>query len=151
MSSQPAPPASAGRRSLRARGALSAALVALACLLAPLGTLSAWATYEVGDARRYVGAMRAPAAEPGVRRAVTDAVTEEILTELAAGPPENAGAGPPPGAVRDLVRRTVWSFTGTPAFREAWDTANRTTHDALMKGLREDGGEVPNTLPKAAN
>lgn len=110
------------------RKVLSAVLIVLGCLLVPLGGLSVWAKYEIGDTRRYVATMGPLAAGPEVRGAVTDTVTDGIMTKVEAGPLE--------GEVRRFVREAVRSFTGTPAFRAAWDTANRAAHDAVLRALR---------------
>jgi hypothetical protein len=112
------------------RKVLSAVLIVLGCLLLPLGGLSAWATYEIGDTGRYVATMGPLATGPDVRRAVTDTVTDGIMSEVEAGPLEDE--------VRVFVRKAVRSFTGTPAFRTAWDSANRATHDAVLRALRGD-------------
>ncbi|GGK63695.1 hypothetical protein [Streptomyces flaveus] len=117
------------------RKILSAVLIVLGCLLVPLGGLSAWAKYEIGDTRRYVDTMGPLAAGPDVRGAVTDTVTDRIMAKVEAGPLEDE--------FRRFVHETVLSFTGTPTFRAAWDTANRAAHDAVLRTLR---GEHDNTV-----
>ncbi|GAA2634058.1 hypothetical protein [Streptomyces vastus] len=115
-------------RKVGVRKVISAVLIALGCLLVPLGGLSVWAKYEIGDTRRYVATMGPLATGSEVRGAVTDTVTDGIMTKIEAGPLE--------GEVRRFVREAVRSFTGTPAFRAAWDTANRAAHDAVLRALR---------------
>nr|WP_206440401.1 hypothetical protein [Streptomyces scabichelini] len=105
-------------------------MIVLGCLLVPLGGLSAWAKYEIGDTRRYVAAMGPLADGRDVRGAITDTVTEGIMAEVEPGPLE--------GEVRAFVREAVRSFTGTPAFRAAWDTALGAAHDAVLRALRSD-------------
>lgn len=122
------------------RRALSVVLLALACLLVPLGTLSVWAKYEVGDSDRYVATMAPLASEPAVRGAVTDAVTNAIVTQLDAGPIQSA--------VDAFVHDAVESFTGTDAFQKAWNTANRAAHDAVQQAI-DDGTDGPVTLDLA--
>ncbi|WP_326666666.1 hypothetical protein [Streptomyces canus] len=102
----------------RVRGALSAALIALACLLVPFGAVAAWAAYGLADTGRYVTTMAPLAADPAVRDSVADAVEGEV--------------GEP---VRPLVR----SFTRTPAFGTAWDEGNRAVHQAVLRAVREGG------------
>ncbi|MEU9284482.1 hypothetical protein AB0D57_07045 [Streptomyces sp. NPDC048275] len=115
----------------RVRSTLSAALIVLACLLAPLGALSTWATYDIGNSGRYEAAMAPLAADADVREAIADAVTDGILREVHVGP---ALQDPVHHFLRDAVR----SFTRTPAFRTAWEAANRAAHDAVMRALRSD-------------
>ncbi len=131
--------------SRRVRSALSAVLTALACLLAPPGALSAWATYEIGDPARYAAATAPLAADPAVRNAIADAVADEItaafLREDRVGPPLH-------GPVRAFAHDAVRSFTRTEAYRAAWDAANRAAHDAVLRAVR-GGGEGPVTLDVA--
>ncbi|KAF3469690.1 cyclic pyranopterin monophosphate synthase MoaC [Streptomyces sp. Tu 3180] len=113
------------------RAALSAALIALACLLAPCGALAAWAAFGLADTGRYVSTMAPLAADPDVRDAVADAVGDGVVRKLDGGPASSA-LGP---FVRDAVR----SFTRTEAFRTAWREGNLAVHDAVLRAVRDDG------------
>ncbi|MCC5477085.1 hypothetical protein [Streptomyces barringtoniae] len=134
----------------RLRSALSAVLLALSCLLAPFGALAAWAAYGLVDTGRYVTTMAPLAADPNVREAVVDTVGDGILRAV----DQHLGVRPAGGSVRPFVRDAVRSFTQTEAFRLAWDTGNRVTHDAIVRALRdeEDGGAAgrPVTVDLAA-
>ncbi|MFF7854480.1 hypothetical protein [Streptomyces sp. NPDC007904] len=112
------------------RDALAAALVSLACLLAPCGALAAWAAFDLADTGRYVSTMAPLSADPDVRDAVADAVGDGVVRELDPGP-ANSTIGP---FVRDAVR----SFTRTEAFATAWEAGNRAVHDAILRALRDD-------------
>ncbi|MGY3202940.1 hypothetical protein [Streptomyces sp. TE5632] len=114
----------------RLRNALSAVLVALACLLAPCGTLAAWAAYGLADTGRYVDTMTPLAADPGVRDAVAEAVGDEVLRKLDPGPARST--------FEPFVREAVRSFTRTEAFATAWEAGNRTVHDAVLHALRDE-------------
>ncbi|MFE6482172.1 hypothetical protein ACFVGN_04390 [Streptomyces sp. NPDC057757] len=115
----------------RARGALSAALILLACVLAPLGALSAWALYGIGDTARYEATVAPLAADADVRDAIAAGVTDGILREVHVRPRMQ-------GPVNSFVRDAVRSFTQTEAYRTAWETANMAAHDAVMRALRDD-------------
>ncbi|WP_432198826.1 hypothetical protein [Streptomyces sp. bgisy027] len=121
----------------RLRNALSAALIALSCLLVPFGALAACVTYGLADTGRYVAAMAPLAADPAVQGAVADSVEAGILNEvdhrLEASP-----AAPEPGSVRPFVDDAVRSFTRTEAFHTAWDAGNRAVHDAVLRALRDE-------------
>ncbi|MEV5978685.1 hypothetical protein [Streptomyces sp. NPDC052114] len=118
-------------RSVRSlRGVLSVVLLALACLLVPLGALSTWAKYEIGDRDNYVATMAPLASDGAVRAAVADAVTDSVMKEIDVGPLQ--------GTVESFVRDAVASFTETAAFRTAWDAANRAAHDAVQSALNSD-------------
>jgi hypothetical protein len=108
----------------RLRTAVSAVLIALTCLLVPLGTLAAWAAYGLTDTGRYVTTMAPLASDPAVRDAVADTVGDGVARE----------AGVNPLFMRDAVR----SFTATRAYRTAWDAGNEAAHTAVMRALRDD-------------
>ena len=121
----------------RLRSVLSAALIALACLLAPCGALAGWAAYGLADTRSYVATMAPLAADPAVQGVVADTVGAQVMDEVEA----RADAHPMrtlPSVVRPYVHDAVRSFTRTEAFRAAWDAANRVFHDAVLHALRDD-------------
>ncbi|MFF3916698.1 hypothetical protein ACFYZB_25045 [Streptomyces sp. NPDC001852] len=127
----------------RLRSALSAVLLALTCLLVPFGALAAWAAYGLLDTGRYVTTMAPLAADPNVREAVADTVGDGILRAVDQHLHVRPAGGTPfaGGSVRPFVRDVVRSFTQTEAFRLAWDTGNRVTHDAVLRALREKGDD----------
>lgn len=122
------------------RSLLSAVLICAACVLVPLGTVASWATYQIGGSDRYVATMAPLAADPDVRGAVADAVTDGVMAKVHVGPLRER--------VRAFVHEAARSFTDTEAFRTAWDTANRATHDAVLHALRS-GHEGRVTLDAA--
>jgi hypothetical protein len=121
----------------RLRNALSAGLIALACLLVPFGVLSAWVAYGLADTGRYVTAMAPLAGDPAVQGAVADTVGDGILQEVA--PRLDRGAAG--AAVRPFVQDAVRSFTRTEAFRTAWVAGNRAVHDAVLDAVRAEYDE----------
>ncbi|MGC0330703.1 hypothetical protein RKD23_003693 [Streptomyces sp. SAI-170] len=117
--------------SLRLRTALSAALIALSCLLVPFGALAAWAAYGLADTGRYVRTMAPLAGDPAVQDALADTVGQDLARELHLT------------VARPQLREAVRSFTATDAFRAGWDQANRSTHGAVLRALHgEDTGPV---------
>ncbi|MFE9169171.1 hypothetical protein ACFYNZ_06530 [Streptomyces kebangsaanensis] len=133
--------------SRRLRSGLSAVLIALSCLLVPLGALSAWAAYGLADTGRYVTTMAPLADDPDVREAVADAVGNGIVREIG----HELDAGVLRGTVAPFVHDAVRSFTRTEAFRTAWNEGNRAAHDAVLRALRDDRGkhESPVTVDLA--
>ncbi|WP_405870935.1 MULTISPECIES: hypothetical protein [unclassified Streptomyces] len=118
----------------RLRSALSAALIALACLLAPSGALAAWAAYDLADTGRYVTTMAPLAADPAVRNAIADTVGAGIMEQV----DDRTDVRTLQGTVRPFVHDAVHSFTRTEAFRLAWDAANRAVHDAVLRALHDE-------------
>ncbi|MFF7314479.1 hypothetical protein [Streptomyces sp. NPDC008137] len=119
---------------LRPRNALSAVLLALACLLVPFGALASWAAHGLTDTGRYVRTMAPLAADPDVRLAVADAVGDGIMREAG----HDLDTGSLRGAVGPFVHDAARSFTRTEAFRAAWDAANQAVHAAVLRALRDD-------------
>ncbi|GAA3979372.1 hypothetical protein GCM10022384_31090 [Streptomyces marokkonensis] len=114
----------------RLRSALSAVLIALSCLAVPFGTLAGWVAYGLTDPGRYAAATAPLADDPDVRDAVADAVGDGVVDQVAAGPSNSA--------VRLFAQDAARSFTRTEAFREGWDAANRTVHEAVLRALRDE-------------
>ncbi|MFM9445024.1 hypothetical protein [Streptomyces acidiscabies] len=104
------------RSTRHTRTAVSAALVALACLLVPLGTLAAWASYDLRDQERYVRALAPLATDAAVRRTIVEGVARDA-----------------PGVPRRVIEDEVRRFTATAAYRAAWDEGNREAYAAVMR------------------
>ncbi|MFE9623946.1 hypothetical protein [Streptomyces sp. NPDC006527] len=121
--------------SRRLRTAVSAVLIALACLLLPFGALAVWAAYGLTDTGRYVSTMAPLASDPAVRDEVVDTVADGILRRAAA-----AQRRPLHPEVTPFVRDAVRSFTHTPAYRRVWDAGHEEAHKAVMTALRDDRG-----------
>ncbi|WP_338118728.1 hypothetical protein [Streptomyces cyaneofuscatus] len=114
--------------------ALSAALIVLLAVLVPFSALSAWVDLEIDDTDRYVAAVSPLSSDPAVQSTVTDLITDEAMEQIDLGPLQDT--------VRDFLHETVRSFTITEAFANAWDTANRTAHEAVTAALDGDSGEA---------
>ncbi|MFF9346792.1 hypothetical protein [Streptomyces sp. NPDC014734] len=110
------------------------AVLVLLALLVPLSALSAWVDLEIDDTDRYVAAVSPLASDPQVRDTVAGLITDATTKQIDAGPLQ--------GTVRDFLHRAVLSFTTTDAFRDAWDAANRTAHQAVTAALDGDTGEA---------
>ncbi|MEV6113521.1 hypothetical protein AB0L59_13660 [Streptomyces sp. NPDC052109] len=123
----------------RLRSALSDVLIALSCLLVPFGALAAWAAYGLADTGRYVTTMAPLATDPDVRELIANTVGDDIVRAV----DHRLDVRPVGGSVRPFVRDVVRSFTQTKAFRLAWDTGNRITHDAVLRALRDEGDGDP--------
>ena len=114
--------------------ALSAVLIVLLAVLVPLSALSAWVDLEIDDTDRYVAALSPLASDPAVQSTVTDLITDEAMKRLDLGPLQEA--------VEELLRGAVQSFTTTESFQNAWDLANRTSHETVTEALDGDSGQA---------
>ncbi|MFC8227448.1 hypothetical protein [Streptomyces sp. NPDC057287] len=114
--------------------ALSAVLLVLLAVLVPLSALSAWVDLELDDTDRYLAAVSPLASDADVRDTVATLVTDEAM--------KNIDAGPLQESVAKFLHETALSFTTTEAFQRAWDSANRTAHQAVTDSLHGDDGQA---------
>ena len=146
------------------RTPLVAVLVLLGALIAPLSVVATWAHDEIGDTDRYVETVAPLASEPAVQDALTDLITDVIITQLrvdevtrealdalaqqAFVPPRAAPllpalATPLTNAVENFVRDTVARVVRSETFEQAWVAANREAHDQAVAVLTgADTGQV---------
>ncbi|MER7467412.1 hypothetical protein [Streptomyces sp. NPDC097981] len=142
----------------RLRSFLSALLIVIGCILAPLGITAGWTSQIVGNTDRYVATVAPLASNPDVQAAVanrvTDAVMEHIdlsalledlapdqrpLLEKALGKLGNSLEG----AVRSFVHDKAEDVVASDAFQTVWTDANRAIHTALVRALTgSDEGAV---------
>ncbi|MFF3859697.1 hypothetical protein [Streptomyces sp. NPDC002209] len=142
----------------RVRAFLSALLIVIGCVLAPLGIVAAWTSSIVGDTDRYVTTVAPLASNPDVQAAaanrVTGAVMEHIdlpnlledvapdqrpLLQKALGKLGNGLEG----AVRSFVHEKALDVVQSNAFETIWTNANRTIHTSLVRALTgSDEGAV---------
>ncbi|MFJ1749026.1 hypothetical protein ACIOJD_22680 [Streptomyces sp. NPDC088116] len=118
----------------RVRTYLSTVLTVLLALLIPLSAVASWADLEIGDEDRFVAAMAPLATEPAVQKAVADRITDEVMTQIDVGPIQEG--------VRGLLREAVLSFATTEAFQNAWNTATRAAHAAVVQVLTSGRGNA---------
>ncbi|WP_433546585.1 hypothetical protein ACQPZG_16925 [Streptomyces sp. CA-294286] len=116
----------------RLRTCLSVLLLVLVALLVPVGAVAVWADREVEDTGRYVETMAPLADDPDVQNAVAERLTSETMKRIDLGPLRD-------GTER-LLGEAARSFTGTDAYRTAWNTVNRVTHDAFRDALAAPRG-----------
>jgi hypothetical protein len=143
---------------------VTAILLALAFVLAPLSVLAQWAHDEIGDTDRYVDTVAPLATDPAVQAAVTNRVTAEIvsyvnvdeltseaLTALSTQDfiPDRASgilpslAIPLSNAIEGFIRDAVEKVVYSDGFEQAWVEANRQAHEQMVVVLTgEDTGAV---------
>jgi hypothetical protein len=140
---------------------LSATLVTVACLLAPLSVASVWARTEISDADRYVKTVAPLIHDPAVQHAIANEVTATVfqnvdvrglttdaLNSLAQQPnvPPRVAAALPALAVpitngvQSFVRTQVNKIVASPQFATVWDQVNRIAHQQVVKLLEGNQG-----------
>jgi hypothetical protein len=152
----------APRRRLRWRSVVSAVLIVLGCVLAPVAGLAVWSNNQVSDTDRFVRSVSPLIEDPDVQARITDKVTatifqyvdvqglaDQALTALEAQglpaalvsrletfTPSLASAAT--GFVHDRVAELVAS----PAVASAWNEALTTAHKEAVSVLSGDSNTV---------
>ncbi|MGC0312925.1 hypothetical protein [Kitasatospora acidiphila] len=134
---------------------LSAVLIILAALLAPLSVVATWAHSQITDTNRYVATVGPLASHPDVQAAVTDRVTSGIVGALpidkllslvpSADQPLikqllNAAGGAVTNSISSLVHDQVAKLVQSEQFATLWVNINRTAHGSLDRVLTGQGG-----------
>ena len=130
-------------------------LIVIGCILAPISVVAVWTKNLVTDTDRYVETVAPMASDPAIQSAIADKITAEIFTQLDVTAITNqavdalAERGLPPlvatqlhalsqplsSGVESFVRTEVGKVVASDAFVNAWTTANRAAHQALVAAL----------------
>jgi hypothetical protein len=146
-----------GRRG-RWRALVSAVLITLGCVLAPVSVLGVWAANQVSNTDRYVANMAPLISEPPIQHALSARITGEITSRLdvpaltASASAELARANLPrlsalltnfqapiANGVDSLVSTTVSRAVASPAMANIWVSANRAAHQGIVRVLSGQG------------
>src|SRR5918995_2585446 len=134
------------------RRPLGIALVALASVLAYVAILAIWADRQVLNTENWTQASSEMLDRPVVRARVAGFLVDELYAnvdvqaEIREALPERAQplAGPAAGALRNLAERAANEILARPRAQQAWENANRSAHELLIKVL-EGGGPILST------
>jgi hypothetical protein len=143
------------------RAPVSALLIVLGCILAPVSVLAVWSANQVSNTSRYVENFAPLIHEPAVQRAVTDKVTTVVTAKLDVPGLANAAAaqlnargntriaallrtfGPSlAGAVAGFIHSQVARIVASPAVARAWTQVNQTAHAQMVKALSGQGNSA---------
>jgi hypothetical protein len=142
-------------RRQRWRSVVATLLIVIGCILAPISVVAVWTKNLVTDTDQYVATVQPLASDPAIQSAIADRITAEIFTHLDVAGITNqavdalAERGLPPlvatqlhalseplsTGVEGFVRTEVGKVVASEAFANAWTTANRTAHQALVAAL----------------
>ena len=163
--------ATGGRRGRRGGGArrhrfswrtpVSALLIVIGCVLAPLSVIGVWTANQVSDTNRYVENMTPLIHEPAVQNALTDKITTAITSHLNITAYTNQAAaelnsrgltrvagllksfGPSlASGVAGFVHTQVHKIVTSPRFANLWIQVNTVAHRGLVKVLSGQGTTV---------
>jgi hypothetical protein len=146
------------------RAPVSAIMIILACVLAPLSVASVWTSTMISDTNRYVDTVAPVIDSPAVQSALTTQVTAAVMDNLDVQtlttqtlqtiarqpnvPPRVAAslpalAVPLVNGIEGFTRDQVAKVLASPQFAQVWDQVNRTAHTQVVKLLEgNQGGAV---------
>jgi hypothetical protein len=149
------------RRRVSWRTPVSALLIVIGCILAPLSVIGVWTANQVSDTNRYIANIEPLIHDPAIQNALTDKVTIAITSRLdVAGRATQAAdvltsKGLPrvgtllktfaptlAGAINSYVHNTVHKLVTSPGFARAWVQVNTVAHQTLVQALSGQGGAV---------
>lgn len=133
----------------RRRWVVAWLLAALLVVLMPLAVAGSWVRAVVLDADRYVATVAPLADDPAVQAAVADQVSEQVVEAIDDSGVRDLAVGPLEGLLDTVlkgletrVREQTARVVATDAFAQAWEGANRGSHDDVVAALTGDGTDV---------
>jgi len=149
------------RRRVSWRTPVSALLIVIGCILAPLSVVGVWTANQVSDTNRYVQNIEPLIHNPAIQNALTDKVTTAIVSRLDVTARTNQAAdllnskgfsrvgsllktfsGSLASAVTSYVHNTVHKIVTSDRFATAWVEVNRVAHQTLVQALSGSGGAI---------
>jgi len=149
------------RRRVSWRTPVSALLIVIGCILAPLSVIGVWTANQVSDTNRYVENITPLIHEPAIQNALTDKVTTAIVSRLDVTARTNQAAdllsskgfsrvgsllktfsGSLASAVTGYVHNFVHKIVTSDRFATAWVEVNRVAHQTLVQALSGRGGTI---------
>jgi hypothetical protein len=153
---RPPPPR---RRPFSWRTPVAALLIVAGCVLAPVSVLAVWTANQVSDISTYVANVAPLIKDPAIQNALTDRLTNEIVTRIdVKGLTDQAAAelsqkgftriggllqsfsGSLASGVQGFVHNSVHKIITGPRMAAAWTQVNRVGHQALVAVLSGRGG-----------
>ena len=152
------------RRRFGWRGPVATVLIVLGCILAPLSVLGIWTANQISDTNRYVATVTPLVNDPAIQRALTDKITNRIVTAINVqglatqtaaelnqrGLPRAANlvqnfSGSIASAVQGFVHNGVAKVITSPQMANVWVQANRAVHEQLVAALSGSGSSAITT------
>lgn len=150
------------RRRVSWKSMLSAVLIVLGCLLAPVALATVWVHNQVANTDRFVTTTSPLIRDPAVQAALTDRVTDTVFTYVdvrqladesvdalaAQGLPARLAdrlhdlTGPLANSVRDFVHTRVAQLFASDQFAQAWDRTIRVAHEQTNAVLSGEASAV---------
>jgi hypothetical protein len=142
------------------RTLVAALLIVAGCVLAPVSVLAVWTANQVSDTGRYVANMTPLIKDPAIQNALTNKITNEIVTRIdikartdqAAAELSQKGftqiggllkgvSGSLVSGVQGFVHSGIHKIITSPRMANAWVQVNRVAHQALVAALSGRGSK----------
>jgi len=152
-------PRQAGRHRFSWRTPLAALLIVAGCVLAPVSVLAVWTANQVSDTSKYVANVAPLIKDPAIQNALTDKLTNEIVTKIDVkgltdqvaaelkqkGLPKIGGllqgvSGSLASGVQGFVHSSIHKIITGPRMANAWVQVNRVASQQLVAVLSGSGG-----------
>jgi hypothetical protein len=149
------------RRRVSWRTPVSALLIVIGCILAPLSVIGVWTANQVSDTNRYVANIEPLIHDPAIQNALTDKITVAITSRLDVAGRTNQAADALTSrgltrvgsllktfspqlasAVAGFVHDRVHKIITSDRFANAWIEVNRVAHQTLVQALSGTGGAI---------
>jgi hypothetical protein len=149
------------RRRVSWRTPVSALLIVIGCILAPVSVVGVWTANQVSDTNRYIANIEPLIHDPAIQNALTDKVTNAITSHLnVTGYTNQAAAlltskglprvgtllktfGPSiASAVAGYVHNTVHKIVTSDRFANTWIRVNTVAHQTLVQALSGQNGAI---------
>jgi hypothetical protein len=147
------------------RAPVSAVLIVLGCILAPVCVLGVWGANQVGNTDRFVANMSPLISEPPIQHALSARITTEITSRLDVAAVTNQAAaqasaahlpriatllhtfsGQIASAANSAIGTAVASVVASPAIASVWTQGLRASHTGLVRVLSGQGGGAVNVV-----
>jgi hypothetical protein len=141
------------------RAPVSAVLIVLGCILAPVSVLGVWGANQVGNTDRFVANMSPLISEPPIQQALSAKITTQITSRLNVQAIANQAAAQATAAHLPRIASLLHTFSGqiasgvnsaiatavsrvvaSPAMAVVWTQALRVAHSGIVRVLSGQGG-----------
>ena len=132
---------------------LVAAMVVIACVLAPIAGTAIWINNQVTKTDRYVRTVKPLSSHPEIQEAIARNVTDtlfarvDVVARAKAALPPRADVFAPAVAnsLHTVVHNATIRFLASDAFQKLWVRINTRAHKELVKVLTGKGGRFVKT------
>jgi hypothetical protein len=140
-------------RAPRWRRILTATLVVLACVLAPLSAIAVWVNHTLLDTDQYVATIGPLASDPAIQNATADRITTALVsntdlqTRVKNALPSRAAFVAPylTSGLESFVHQASLKILESDQWATIWNQANRRVHSQLVSILKGEGTKTVST------